>query len=92
MSAVVVKFLLFFLRRFGLMRRAVLEAEAVVSGFEDVAMVGEPVEQRGGHLGVAEDAGPFAEAQIGANDDAGVLVSLLSRWKSSAPPEALNGR
>ena len=29
------------------MRRAVLEAEAVVSGFEDVAMVREPVEQRG---------------------------------------------
>lgn len=32
-----------------------LEAEAVVSGFEDVAVVGEAIEQRGSHLGVAED-------------------------------------
>lgn len=50
------------------MRRAVLEAEAVVSGFEDVAVVGEPVEQRGGHLCVAEDAGPFTEAEVGGDD------------------------
>ena len=35
------------------MRRAFLEAEAVVSGFEDVAVVGKPVEQRGRHLGIA---------------------------------------
>lgn len=46
------------------MCRAVLEAEAIVSGFEDVAMVGQPVEQRGGYLRIAEDAGPFAEAEI----------------------------
>ena len=56
------------------MRRAVLEAEAVVSGFEDVAVMGEPIEQRGGHLGVAEDARPFAEAEIGGDDHAGMLV------------------
>ena len=37
-------------------RRTVFEAEAVVSGFEDVAMMGEPVKQGCGHLGVAEDA------------------------------------
>ena len=36
-----------------------LEAEAVVSGFQDVAVVRQPVEQRGGHLGVTEDIGPF---------------------------------
>ena len=30
--------------RFGGFRRAVLEAEAVVSGFEDVATVGETIE------------------------------------------------
>ena len=74
------------------MGRAVLEAEAVVSGFQYVAVVGEPVEQRGGHLCVAEDACPFTEAEVGGDDDAGALIKLLSRWKSSAPPEALNGR
>ena len=32
---------------------AVLEAPALVAGLDDVAVVGEPVEQRGGHLCVA---------------------------------------
>ena len=38
------------------------EPEAVVAGFEDMAVVGQPVEQRGGHLGIAEHVGPFAKA------------------------------
>jgi hypothetical protein len=71
-----------FLRRgFGGFHRAVLEAEAVVSGFENVAAVGETVEQRG----------PLAEAEISRDDDAGALVELAQQWKSKAPPEALNG-
>jgi len=37
------------------------------------------IEQRGGHLGVAEDAGPFAEAQVGGDDDAGSLVELTQQ-------------
>ena len=42
--------------------RARLEAEAIVSCLQDVATVGQTVEQSGGHLGVAKDCGPFAEA------------------------------
>jgi len=34
----------------------------------------EPVEKRGGHLGVAEDGGPFTEGQIGGDDDRGSLI------------------
>ena len=60
--------------RFGCFRRAVLEAEAVVSSLQDVAMVGEPIEQGGRHLCVAEDRRPLAEAEIGCDDDAGALV------------------
>ena len=37
-------------------------------------MVGEAVEERSGHLGVAEDAGPFAEGEIGGDDDGDALV------------------
>ena len=37
-------------------------------------MVGQAVEQRGGHLGVAEDGGPFAESEVGGDDDRGALV------------------
>ena len=38
------------------------------------AAVGKKVEQGGGHLGITEDAGPFAEAEIGGDDDAGAFV------------------
>ena len=51
-----------------------LEAPAVISGFNDVAMVGQAIEQRGGHLGVAEHAWPFAESEVGGDDDRGALV------------------
>ena len=37
-------------------------------------MVGEPVEQSGGHFGVAEDGGPFSERQVRGDDDRGPLV------------------
>ena len=37
----------------------------------------EPVEQRRRHLGVAEYSGPFAEAEIGGDDDAGAFVELV---------------
>jgi hypothetical protein len=36
--------------------------------------MGEPVEQRGGHLGVAEDSWPFAEREVGGDDDGCALV------------------
>jgi len=36
-------------------------------------MVGEPVEQGRGHLGIAEDGRPFGEAEIGCDDHAGAL-------------------
>jgi hypothetical protein len=35
-----------------------LEAPAVVSGFDDIAVMGEAIEQSGRHLGVGEDARP----------------------------------
>ncbi len=82
----------FLLCRFGVVRGAILEAEAVVSGFKDVAMMGKPIEQCRGHLGIAEYAGPFAEAEVCRDDDAGSLIELLSRWNSIAPPDALNGK
>lgn len=34
----------------------------------------EPIEQRHGHLGIAEDAGPFTEAEIGRDDNAGLFL------------------
>ena len=37
-------------------------------------MMGETIEERGRHLGVAEHARPLAEGKIGGDDDRGLLV------------------
>ena len=58
---------------------AVLEAPAFVAGLDDLAVVCQAVEQRGGHLRVAEDRGPFAKGEIGRNDDRGPLVELADQ-------------
>ena len=52
---------------------AAFEAPIVVAGLDDVTVMGQAVEQRSGHFGVAEHAWPFAECQIG-DDDGGSLV------------------
>src|ERR1700691_4114739 len=69
----------FLLVGLGGLRRAVFEAEAVVAGFKDVAAMGETVEQRRGHLRIAEDCRPFAEAQVRRDDDAGSLVEFAEQ-------------
>ena len=47
--------------------------------------MGEPVEQCGGHLGIAEDCGPFAEAEVGGDDDAGPLIELAQQMEEQRP-------
>jgi hypothetical protein len=44
--------------------------------------VSEAIQQGRGHLGITEDGGPFAEAEVGGNDDAGALVNPYSPSKS----------
>ena len=56
-----------------------LEAPALVAGLDDVAVVGEAVEERGRHLGVAEDGGPFAEVEVRRDDDRGALVEAADQ-------------
>ena len=53
---------------------AALEAPAVVAGLDDVAVVGQSIEQRGRHLGIAEHTRPFTEGEIGGDDDGSALV------------------
>ena len=48
---------------------AVLEAPALVTGLDDVAVMSEPVEERRRHLGIEEHVRPFAEGQVGRDDD-----------------------
>lgn len=65
--------------------RSAFEAPGVVSGLDDLAMMRKAVEQRRRHLGVAEDGGPFAECQVGGDDDAGPLVELRDEVEEQLP-------
>ena len=59
--------------------RTGFEAEAVMSGLQDVAAVSEPVEPSGCHFRITEDRGPFAENQVGGVDDAGTSIELAQQ-------------
>mgnify|MGYP000688482278 CR=1 FL=1 len=62
-----------------------LESIAVIASLDDVAMVGQPVQQGCGHLRVAEYAGPLREAQVGRDQDAGFLIQLADQVKQQGP-------
>ena len=47
---------------------AVFEAPAFIAGFNDLTVMGEPVEESGGHLGVTKDGRPFAEGKVGGDN------------------------
>ena len=55
---------------------SVLEAPAFVAGLDDLAVMRQAVEERGGHLCVAEDGRPLSERQVGRDDDRGAFVKL----------------
>src|SRR5208282_4105208 len=64
---------------------AVLEAPAFVAGLGDVAVVSEAVEQRGRHLWIAEHARPFAEGEVGRDDDRGALIETADEMEQQLP-------
>lgn len=71
----------FFLSCFGC-SSACPEPEVVVAGFEDVAMMGQAIEERGGHLGIAEHFGPSS-----------IVVVILNLLRSTTPGcSALRGQ
>jgi hypothetical protein len=53
---------------------AVAEAIGLVARLDDVTVMRQAVEERGRHLGIAEDTGPLGEDQVRGDDHAGVLV------------------
>ena len=55
---------------------AALEAVAFAVHFQDVDVVGEPVQQRAGEAFRAEDLGSLVEGQIGGHHDGAPLVAL----------------
>ena len=57
------------------------EPPTVVAGLDGVTVVGQPIEQRGGHLRIAEHARPFAEREIGCDDDRGAFVEAADEME-----------
>jgi hypothetical protein len=79
--------------RFGGCHQALLEEEAVVSRFENVAAVGKTIELSGLHLRVVKNGSPLAEAQVRLNDDGGgPLTEFAQQMEEQSSPEALNDR
>ena len=60
---------------------AVLEAPALVAGLDDVAVMREAIEQGRGHFGIAEDARPFAEGEVGGDDHRGAFVEAADEME-----------
>ena len=58
---------------------AVFEAAALVACLDDVAVVGEAIEQRCGHFGIAKNARPFTEGEICRDDHRGAFVEAADR-------------
>src|SRR5207302_1566112 len=60
---------------------ALFEAIAVAVHFEDVDVVGQPIEQRAGQPLGPEHAGPLVERQIGSDDGGAALVALAEDFE-----------
>jgi hypothetical protein len=71
---------------------AVLEAPALVAGLDDVAVVREAIEQRGGHLWIAEDTRPFTKGKIGGDDYRGTLVEAADSVEQQLPASLGEGQ
>ena len=71
---------------------AAFKMPAVVTGLDDVTVMGQAVEQRGRHLGIAEHARPFAECQIGGDDDGGALVEPADEVEQELAAGLAKGR
>ena len=46
----------------------VSEAPGLIAGLDDMAMMGQAIEQGVGHFGIAKDTAPLGEGQIGRDD------------------------
>ena len=53
-----------------------LEAVAWAVHFDNVAAMGEAIEQGGGHAFALEDLGPLAEGQVAGDQDTATLITI----------------
>jgi hypothetical protein len=51
---------------------SVFEAPTVIAGLDNVAVIGDAIQQCASHLGIPERGGPLPEGWVGGDDDAGL--------------------
>ena len=71
---------------------AVFEPPALVAGLDDLAMMGEPVEERRRHLGVAKNTWPFAESEVRRDNDRGALIKAADKVKQELAANLSKGK
>ena len=59
----------------------VLEPPTCVSGFDDVAVMGQPIKHGGRHFGVAEHLWPIGEGEIGGDQQRSVFIELADEME-----------
>ena len=64
---------------------AVLEAPGLVAGLDDLAVMGETIEERRRHLRITEHARPLAESEVGGDDDRGALIEPADQMEQQLP-------
>jgi hypothetical protein len=68
------------------------EAVGFVADLDDVETMGQTVQQRGGRLGIAEDAAPLRERQVGGDDETDLLIELADQVKQQRPAIGAEGQ
>jgi hypothetical protein len=58
---------------------AFFEPVRIVSGLQNVAVMGQPIEKRRCHFGVSEDLHPFSEGEVGGHDQSGLFIELADQ-------------
>ena len=60
------------------------DAPAFVSGLEEVALVGETIEQRCGHVQTAENVWPFPKEDVGGDENRGAFIKTADALKQQS--------
>jgi len=55
-----------------------LKPIGIVAGFQNIAVMRNAIQQRGRHLGVAEDLDPFPKIEVGGNDQGCFFVQMAN--------------
>ena len=63
----------------------VFKAVTLVAGLDNIAMMGQSIQQGGGHLGIAKHLRPLAKAQVGGHDHGCLLVQPAQQMEQSRP-------